>query len=103
MSASAAAASGIAVHRKKVIQHFVTVGATSAERAIAVESLPREALNLLEDLKRAEVLHTTGSGALYVDMAREEALQSVRRSFMSRMLLVVGLVALATVALLTLR
>lgn len=103
MSASAAAASGIAVQRNKLIQHFVDLSATSAERAISVESLPPEALNLLEDLKRTGVLHVTGSGALYADPAREAGLQSARRSFMSKLLLAAAFVALAMAAFVALR
>lgn len=103
MSANAAAASGVAVQRNKVIQHFVDLSATSPERAISVESLPTQTLTLLEDLKRAGVLRVTGSGTLYTDLAREEALQSARRSFTWKLVLAAAFLALATAAFVALR
>lgn len=104
MSASAAAAaSGTAVQRNKVIQHFVDLGATSAERAISVESLPQEARHLLVDLQGAGVLRVTGSGALFADVAREEELRSARRSFVWKLLLAAAFSAVVTVAFVALR
>lgn len=104
MSASAAAAaSAIAVQRDKVIQHFVELNATSAECAIPEESLPAEALALLDDLKRAGVLRVTGSGTLYADLPREGELRSARRSLTRKLLLAAAFLALAMAAVVALR
>lgn len=87
MSASSTAViAAIAAQRRKLIRHFVTIGAVAPERAVAPEALSRVHFRMLERLKAERVVCATEHGRLYLDQARAEALQARRQAAALKMI-----------------
>lgn len=98
MSASSAGvAAAVAAQRKKLIRHFVSIGAVSPESAVAPESLPHIPFHMLDRLKKDRVVGATVQGNLFLDQAREVELQAKRKAMALKILVVVLVLAAATI------
>ena len=104
MSASTTAIiAALAAQRNKLIRHFVSSGATSADRAVAPDSVPRAGFRMLERLKAEQVVLTAPNGGLYLDQARAAQLQARRQSMAIKIMAVVVLIVVAVAAYVALR
>lgn len=99
MSASTTAVvAAIAAQRRKLIGHFVAVGALSSETAVPAGSVPRFGFHMLERLKADGVICATASGDLYLDQARAAELQARRQAMAARVLCVAVALGVVVVA-----
>lgn len=87
-----------AAQRKKLIRHFISVGAVSPERAVSADSLPRAHFHMLDRLRSEKVVCATARGTLYLDRARASELQATRKSLVLKIVAVVVLIVAAAAA-----
>lgn len=99
---SAALIAILAAHSQRVIQHFLTAGATTPARAIAMDTLPPEFSGYVATLRRRGLVRSNAEGELYLDtqrLAEQRGLgQQVSRYVVITVLTAVVLVTLALFA-----